>query len=68
MARTGRPRIHVDDAAKAKAYRERRKDRASGDYPTTTFSTARPGETMGPSRLPRWEGPGREPMVINESD
>jgi hypothetical protein len=61
----GRPRIHADNAAKQRAYRERLKDRPSGDYPTTTFSTIKPGEKMG-AGIPRWEGPGREPLRINE--
>ena len=63
----GRPRIYKDNAAKQKAYRERKVDKASGDYPTTTFRRARPGETMG-AGMPRWEGPGREPLVIREKD
>ena len=63
----GRPRIHKDNAAKQAAYRTRKKDSASGDYPTTTFSRAKPGETMG-AGMPRWEGPGREPLRINERD
>ena len=63
----GRPRIHADNAAKQKAYRERQRDGAAGDYPTTTFSRIKPGESMG-AGIPRWEGPGREPLRINESD
>ena len=63
----GRPRIHKDNAAKQAAYRARAKDRASGDYPTTTFSRISPGKGMG-AGLPRWEGPGREALRINEAD
>jgi hypothetical protein len=67
MARTGRPRIHENDAAKAKAYRQRLKDRPSGDYPTTTFSPIKAGEKIG-AGIFRWEGPGREPLRVNERD
>ena len=63
----GRPRIHKDNAARQRAYRERRNDRPSGDYPTTTFRVAKPGETMG-AGLPRYEGPGREPLIIVQDD
>lgn len=67
MARTGRPRIHENDAAKARAYRARKAERAAGGYPVTTFKTISPGEKMG-AGLPRWEGPGREPLKINQKD
>lgn len=67
MARTGRPRIHADNAARQRAYRERRDGKASGDYPTTTFRRVTPDEKMG-AGLPRWEGPGREPLVIEQDD
>ena len=63
----GRPRIHRDDAAKARAYRERKAAGNTGGYPTTTFMTPRPGETMG-AGLPRYEGPGREPLKIVQDD
>jgi hypothetical protein len=61
----GRPRIHENDAAKARAYRERKRAGNPGGYPPTTFSTINPDEKMG-AGIPRWEGPGREPLRINE--
>jgi hypothetical protein len=63
----GRPRIYRDNAEKQAAYRQRKLDKASGDYPTTTFRRAKPGEGMG-AGMPRWEGPGREPLVIVQDD
>ena len=61
----GRPRIHKDNAARQRAYRERAGERAAGGYPKTTFSRINPGEEMG-AGLPRWEGPGRESYRVNE--
>lgn len=63
----GRPRIHENDAAKARAYRERKRAGNSGGYPSTTFTRMTPDEQMG-AGLPRWEGPGRESYRVHVAD